>query len=166
LVEKAAARFAAPGIGMKLGATGEMNRLMLQGLYLSPLTVFEALKGAVFAAAFWQALGFEVSPGPFDDRTDIIQAVRLKDRDKMIAFCQGLHGATPVDAHVSPIPGEMPGYSDEIIMAGGTFIQGATSEFTADGPLRPPYDVFLQGGCSCQYLEDIHLRAALRIYGI
>jgi cystathionine beta-lyase family protein involved in aluminum resistance len=164
LVERAAARFAAPGIGMKLGATGDMVRLMLQGLYLSPLTVFEAVKGAVFAAGFWQTLGFEVSPEPYDARTDIIQAVRLNDPEKMIAFCQGLQLGSPIDAHVSPIPGEMPGISDEVIMAGGTFIQGATSEFTADGPLRAPYIVFLQGGCSCQYLEEIHVRAALHMH--
>ncbi|MCL1917235.1 MAG: methionine gamma-lyase family protein [Peptococcaceae bacterium] len=164
LVERAAARFAAPGIGLELGATGEMARLMVQGLYLSPLTVFEALKGAVFAAGFWQALGFDVSPEPYEPRTDIIQAIRLKDREKMIAFCQGLHAISPIDAHVHPVPGEMPGYTDEVIMAGGTFIQGATSEFSADGPLRPPYDVFLQGGCSYLYLEEIHVRAALRLW--
>ncbi|MDR2736876.1 MAG: methionine gamma-lyase family protein [Gracilibacteraceae bacterium] len=166
LVERAAARFAAPGIGMKLGATGDTVRLMLQGLYMSPLTVCEALKGAVFAAAFWQELGFDVNPGPEAARTDIIQAVRLKSPEGMVAFCQGLQAGSPVDAHVCPVPGEMPGYADEIIMAGGTFVQGATSEFSADGPLRPPYSVFLQGGCSCRYLEEIHVRAALFMEGL
>ncbi|MCL1790831.1 MAG: methionine gamma-lyase family protein [Peptococcaceae bacterium] len=164
LVERAAARFAAPGIGLKVGATGDTVRLMLQGLYMSPLTVFEALKGAVFAAAFWQELGFDVSPAPEAERTDIIQAVRLNNPEVMVAFCQGLQEGSPVDAFVCPVPGEMPGYEDEIIMAGGTFVQGATSEFSADGPLREPYIVYLQGGCSCRYLEDAHVRAALYLH--
>lgn len=163
LVEKAAARFTAPGISMEVGATLDHLRLMYQGLFLSPLTVFEALKAAVFAAAFWQKLGFDVHPGPEDNRTDIIQAIKLGSKEKMIAFCQGLQKGSPVDSHYLPLPSEMPGYEDEVIMAGGTFIQGATSEFSADGPLREPYAVYMQGAVSHFYIKQANLTAALEL---
>ena len=117
LVEKAANRFAAPGIGRGIGATLDNLRLLYQGLFFSPLTVSEALKGAVFSAAFWQKLGFEVHPQPEDHRTDIIQAIKLNSRDRMIAFCQGLQKGSPIDSHVLAVPSEMPGYEDEVIMA-------------------------------------------------
>jgi cystathionine beta-lyase family protein involved in aluminum resistance len=121
------------------------------------------LKGAVFSAAFWQKLGFEVHPEPQDQRTDIIQAVKLKSKEKMIAFCQGLQNGSPIDSHVLPLPSEMPGYIDEVIMAGGTFIQGATSEFSADGPLREPYAVYMQGAISHIYVKNANIYAALKL---
>ena len=161
LVEKAASRFTAPGINMEVGATLDHLRLLYQGLFMSPLTVSEALKAAIFAAAFWQKLGFEVHPEPGDERTDIIQAIKFKEKQKMVAFCQGLQMGSPVDSHVVPVPGEMPGYTDEVIMAGGTFIQGATSEFSADGPLREPYAAYLQGAVSHLYVKSAHVGAAL-----
>lgn len=164
LVQKAANRFSAPGISMEVGATLDNLRLMYQGLYFSPLTVSEALKGAVFSSAFWQKLGFEVHPNPDDHRTDIIQAVKLNSKEKMIAFCQGLQKGSPIDSHVLPIPSQMPGYTDEVIMAGGTFIQGATSEFSADGPLREPYAVYMQGAISHYYVKNANIQAALNLH--
>lgn len=164
LVKLAAQRLTAPGIGAEVGATFEWQRQFYQGLFFSPLTVVEALKGAIFSAAFWQSLGYEVHPQPNSLRTDLIQAVKLSSREKLIAFCQGLQKGTPIDANVLPIPGEMPGYMDEVIMAGGTFIQGATSEFSADGPLRDPYIVYQQGGISHTYVKIGNISAALNLW--
>lgn len=163
-VDLAAQRFTAPGIGGEVGATLEWQRLFFQGLFFSPLTVSEAVRGAVFSAAFWQALGFEVSPGVEEARTDLIQAVKLGSRDRMIAFCQGLQKGSPVDSFILPIPAGMPGYEDEVIMAGGTFIQGATSEFSADGPLRDPFIVYQQGGFSYHYVKFGNILAALSLF--
>lgn len=164
LVELAAQRLTAPGIGGEVGSTLEWQRLFYQGLFFSPLTVSESLKGAIFSAAFWRALGFEVHPEPEMPRTDLIQAVKLGSREKMIAFCQGLQKGSPIDSHVLPIPSGMPGYEDEVIMAGGTFIQGATSEFSADGPLRKPYIVYQQGGISHTYVKMGNILAALNLW--
>jgi len=163
LVKLTAQRLTAPGIGEYMGATLEWQRLFYQGLFFSPLTVSESIKGAVFSAAFWRALGFEVHPEPEAPRADLIQAVKLGSRAKMIAFCQGLQKGSPVDSHVLPIPSGMPGYEDEVIMAGGTFIQGATSEFSADGPLREPYIVYQQGGISSTYVQMGNILAALNL---
>jgi cystathionine beta-lyase family protein involved in aluminum resistance len=149
---------------MEVGATLNHLRLLYQGLFFSPMTVCEALKAAVFSSAFWQNLGFEVHPEPGDPRTDIIQAVKLETKDKMIAFCQGLHKGSPVDSHYLPLPSEMPGYTDEVIMAGGTFIQGATSEFSADGPIREPYAVYMQGAISHIYVKSANIFAALELF--
>lgn len=164
LVKLSAQRLTAPGIGEHVGATMELQRQFFQGLFFSPLTVTEAIKGAVFSAAFWRALGFEVHPQPEAPRTDLIQAVKLGSRDMMIAFCQGLQKGSPIDSHVLPIPSGMPGYEDEVIMAGGTFIQGATSEFSADGPLREPYVVYQQGGISLSYIQTGNILAALKLW--
>ena len=164
LVKLAAQRLTAPGIGEHMGATLEWQRLFYQGLFLSPLTVSESIKGAVFSAAFWRALGFEVHPEPEMPRTDLIQAVKLGTREKMLAFCQGIQKGSPLDSHVTPIPSGMPGYDDEIIMAGGTFILGSTSEFSADGPLREPYIVYQQGGISHNYVKIGNILAALNLW--
>ena len=164
LVTLTAQRLTAPGIGEHVGATLEWQRLFYQGLFFSPLTVSEAIKGAVFSAAFWRALGFKVHPEPEAPRTDLIQAIKLGSREKMIAFCQGFQKGSPVDSHVLPIPSGMPGYEDEIIMAGGTFIQGSTSEFSADGPLREPYIVYQQGGISHSYVQMGNILAALNLW--
>lgn len=145
-VDKAAARLTAPGIGGEIGATLGYTRLLFQGFYLAPHIVSEALKGAVFAAQLFQELGFEVSPKPGEKRTDIIQAVKMNEADKLIAFCQGLQHYSPIDSHVSPEPASQPGYRDKIIMAAGAFVEGASIELSADGPLRPPYIAYLQGG--------------------
>lgn len=163
LIQRAANRFTAPGISTEIGATLDNLRLLYQGLFFSPLTVSEALKAAIFSSAFWQKLGFEVHPEPSDHRTDIIQAIKLQTKDRMIAFCQGLQQGSPIDSHVLPIPSEMPGYTDEVLMAGGTFIQGATSEFSADGPIREPYAVYMQGAISHIYVKNANILAALKL---
>lgn len=164
LVKLAAQRLTAPGIGEHMGATLEWQRLFYQGLFLSPLTIAESIKGAVFSSAFWRALGFEVNPEPETPRTDLIQAVKLGSQEKMVAFCQGIQKGSPLDSHVTPIPFEMPGYEDEVIMAGGTFILGSTSEFSADGPLREPYIVYQQGGVSHTYVQMGNILAALALW--
>lgn len=151
LVELAACRLTAPGIGSELGASLADNRLLYQGLFLAPHTVAQALKGAVFAAALFAALGYNTLP-PFDaPRSDIIQAIELGSAEKMVAFCRGLQHWSPVDAHVQPEPSAMPGYSDAVVMAGGTFVQGSSIELSADGPIRPPFAVYLQGGLTFEH---------------
>jgi cystathionine beta-lyase family protein involved in aluminum resistance len=164
LVDKAAFRLTAPGIGGEVGATYAWQQHFFQGLFFSPLTVSESIRGAIFSAAFWQALGFEVNPLPETPRTDLIQAVKLGTKDRMIAFCQGLQKGSPIDSHILPIPSGMPGYEDEVIMAGGTFIQGATSEFSADGPLRDPFIAYQQGGISMTYVKFGNLLAAQKLW--
>jgi cystathionine beta-lyase family protein involved in aluminum resistance len=165
LVELAAYRLTAPGIGSEVGSSLAGNRLLFQGLFLAPHVVAQALKGAVFAAAFFAALGYNTSPSYDAPRSDIIQAIELKTPEKMVAFCRGLQHSSPVDAHVKPEPSGMPGYSDAVIMAGGTFIQGSSIELSADGPLREPYVVYLQGGLSLEHVILGVLGAAQNIAG-
>jgi cystathionine beta-lyase family protein involved in aluminum resistance len=145
-VEAAACRLTAPGIGTTGGATLEQNRLMFQGLFLAPQMVGEAMKGNHLAAVVFDKMGYQVNPLPFSPRRDVIQAIRLGSPEKLIQFCRTVQKCSPIDSYVDPVPGNMPGYESELVMAGGTFIDGSTSEFSADGPLRPPYIVFLQGG--------------------
>jgi cystathionine beta-lyase family protein involved in aluminum resistance len=146
LVEMAACRLTAPGIGSSGGATYDQNRLLFQGLFLAPQIVGEAMKGNHLTAYVFDQLGYPVNPLPFAPRRDVIQAIKLGSREKLIAFCRSIQLNSPVDSHVEPVPGEMHGYESELIMAGGTFIDGSTLEFSADGPLREPYTVFCQGG--------------------
>jgi cystathionine beta-lyase family protein involved in aluminum resistance len=146
LVEMAACRLTAPGIGSSGGATYDQNRLLFQGLFLAPQIVGEAMKGNHLTAYVFDQLGYPVNPLPFAPRRDVIQAIKLGSREKLIAFCRSIQRNSPVDSHVEPVPGEMHGYESELIMAGGTFIDGSTLEFSADGPLREPYTVFCQGG--------------------
>lgn len=167
LVDLASYRLTAPGIGSEVGASLVDNRLLYQGLFMAPHITAQALKGAIFTAAFFSLLGYTTLPAIEEKRSDIIQAIELKTPEKMIAFCQGLQKYSPVDAHVRPIPSHMPGYSDAVIMAAGTFVQGASIELSADGPLRSPYAVYLQGGLTfehsvigvmgaAQEIENIH----------
>jgi cystathionine beta-lyase family protein involved in aluminum resistance len=151
LVELAACRLTAPGIGSELGATLGDNRLLYQGLFLAPHTVAQALKGAVFAASLFAVMGYNTLPRFDAPRSDIIQAIELGSAEKMVAFCRGLQRWSPVDAHVKPEPSAMPGYSDAVVMAGGTFVQGSSIELSADGPLRPPFAVYLQGGLTFEH---------------
>lgn len=151
LVEQAACRLTAPGIGSELGASLAGNRLMYQGIFMAPHVTAQAVKGAIFASSFFSLLGFRTSPDLEDRRSDIIQAIELGTPEKMIAFCRGLQKYSPVDAHVRPEPSGMPGYSDAIIMAGGTFVQGSSIELSADGPIRAPYAVYLQGGLTFEH---------------
>jgi len=151
LVELAAYRLTAPGIGAELGASLANNRLILQGFFLAPHVVSQAIKGAVFASVFFSKLGYNTLPYPTDVRGDIIQAIELGSKEKLIAFCQGLQKYSPVDSYASPEPWDMPGYADQIIMAAGTFVQGASIELSADGPLRAPYTAYLQGGLTLEH---------------
>jgi cystathionine beta-lyase family protein involved in aluminum resistance len=146
LVEAAACRLTAPGIGSAGGATFDQNRLLFQGLFLAPQMVGEAMKGNHLTAYVFDKLGYEVNPLPFAPRRDVIQAIKFGSREKIIAFCRSIQQNSPIDAFVDPVPGTLHGYESELIMAGGTFIDGSTSEFSADGPLREPYVAFCQGG--------------------
>ncbi|WP_123931975.1 methionine gamma-lyase family protein [Thermodesulfitimonas autotrophica] len=152
LVELAASRLTAPGLGRSVGPTLDCQRLFLQGFFLAPHFVAEALKGAVFAAHFFARLGFEVLPRFDEPRSDIVQGIRLGSPEKLLAFCRAIQATSPVDAHVRPEGGPLPGYQDAVVMAAGTFIQGASLEFTADAPVREPYAVYLQGGLSKEHV--------------
>lgn len=151
-VELAAQRLTAPGIGREGGATFDLNRLLFQGLFLAPQMVGEAIKSSHLAAYVFDQLGYKVKPLPFAPRYDIIQAIQLGDRQKLIEFCRNLQRFSPIDSYVDPVPGEMPGYASQLVMAGGTFIDGSTLELSADGPLREPYNLFLQGGTHWTHL--------------
>lgn len=146
LVEDTAYQLTAPGLGDHMGSYAGGYRLFFQGLFLAPHVVLQALKGAVYTAAVAQLLGYESMPAVDADRYDLIQAINLDNADEMEYFCTGMQAYSPVDAHVHPVPGDMPGYEDQIIMAGGTFVQGSSIELSADGPVRPPYTIFMQGG--------------------
>jgi len=145
-VERCAYRLSAPGLGQEVGANLGLMPALFQGLFLSPTVVSGALKGAVFAANLYETLGFPVVPGGGEDRHDIIQAVQLGSKEAMLAFCLGIQAAAPVDSYVTPVPWAMPGYDDEVVMAAGAFVQGSSIELSADGPIRPPYAVYFQGG--------------------
>ena len=160
LVEAAACRLTAPGIGSSGGATLDQNRLLFQGLFLSPQMVGEAVKGSHLIAYVFDKLGYPVNPLPLVPRQDIIQGIKLGSADKLIAFCQAIQKHSPVDSYLEPVPAEMPGYESKLVMAGGTFVDGSTSEFSADGPLREPYIVFCQGGTHWTHIA-IALEAAI-----
>jgi cystathionine beta-lyase family protein involved in aluminum resistance len=160
LVDKAAIRLTAPGIGLDVGSSLNFSRHAYQGLFMAPLIVGEAIKGAVLAAKYFQTLNYPVFPEYNAKRTDIIQAIKVGSREMMIAFCLGIQQACPLDAHVRPEPALLPGYTDEVIMAGGTFIQGSSIELSADGPIRPPYIIYLQGGLSFAHIKTGLILAA------
>ena len=145
-VEQAAYRLSSPGLGKEVGATLGVNQSFYQGLFLSPVVVAGALKGAIFAANVYEKAGFVVRPDGSEPRYDIIQAVELGSADGLLAFCKGIQAAAPVDSFVIPEPWPMPGYDSDVIMAAGAFVQGSSIELSADGPLKEPYSVFFQGG--------------------
>jgi len=145
-VSRCAFRLSAPGLGQEVGANLGLMPAFYQGLFLAPTVVASAVKGAVFAAACYEKLGFRVVPGSAETRHDIIQAVELGSREAMVAFCKGIQAAAPVDSYVTPEPWAMPGYDAEVIMAAGAFVQGSSIELSADGPIREPYAVYFQGG--------------------
>ena len=145
-IERCAYRLSAPGLGREVGANLGLLTSFYQGLFLAPTVVSSAVRGAVFAAGCYEKLGFRVVPGSGESRRDIIQAVELGSREAMVAFCKGIQSAAPVDSYVTPEPWAMPGYESEVIMAAGAFVQGASIELSADGPIRPPYAVYFQGG--------------------
>ena len=146
LVEGAAMRLTAPGIGGECGCTLGQNRLLYQGLFLAPHTVAQAVKTAVFAAGIMEQLGYETQPRSTDTRHDIIQMIHMKQPEALKKFCKGIQFGAPVDSYVTPEPWDMPGYDSQVIMAAGAFVQGASIELSADAPMREPYTVYLQGG--------------------
>ncbi|MCR4805202.1 MAG: methionine gamma-lyase family protein [Clostridia bacterium] len=146
LVDKVATRVTSPGIGGECGLTFGQTRSMFQGLFIAPRVTMDAVKGAALCAQVFADLGYEVCPGPADPRNDIVEAVRLGSPEAVCAFCEGVQAAAPIDSYVTPVPWDMPGYTDQIIMAAGAFVGGSSIELSADAPMREPHDVFFQGG--------------------
>lgn len=163
LVEACAYRLTSPGIGAEAGASLYSLQEMYQGFFLAPHVVGQALKGAIFTAAFLENIGMNTSPRWDTVRTDLIQSVQFDDRDKMVAFCQAIQFASPINSHVTPYPAYMPGYEDDVIMAAGTFIQGASIELTADGPTRAPFVAYVQGGLTYAHVKMAVLTAVDRL---
>jgi cystathionine beta-lyase family protein involved in aluminum resistance len=153
LVQAALERLTAPGIGGKQGVTYNQGRLLLQGLFMAPSVVAGAVKGALLIARVFEELELNVKPSSAETRFDIIQAVELKTKERLINFCRSVQMASPINAHVIPEPALLPGYVDEVVMAGGTFVQGSTMELSADGPLRPPYVAYVQGGLTYLHVK-------------
>jgi len=145
-IDRCAYRLSAPGLGQEVGANLGLMPQLYQGFFLAPTVTAAATKGAIFAAAMYEQLGFRVVPASSEDRHDIIQAIELGSEEAMVAFCSGIQAAAPVDSYVTPIPWDMPGYDSKVIMAAGAFVQGSSIELSADGPIRPPYAVYFQGG--------------------
>ncbi len=164
LVEMATCRLTAPGIGSSGGATFDQNRLLFQGLFLAPQMVGEAMKGNHLVASVFEQLGYPVKPLPLEPRRDVIQAVQLGSPEKLVAFCRAIQQHSPIGSYLDPVPAPMPGYESDLVMAGGTFIDGSTSEFSADGPLREPYIAFCQGGTHWTHVA-IALEAAIAAVG-
>jgi cystathionine beta-lyase family protein involved in aluminum resistance len=152
-VDRCAYRLSAPGLGQEVGANLGILPAFYQGFFLSPTVVAGALKGAIFAANLYEGLGFRCIPGAAAPRSDIIQAVELGSEAAMCAFCEGIQAAAPVDSFATPVPGDMPGYDSQVIMAAGAFVQGSSIELSADGPIRPPYAVYFQGGLTWHHAK-------------
>ena len=152
-IDRCAYRLSAPGLGQEVGANFGLMTQMYQGFFLSPSVTASAEKGAIFAANLYEPLGFRCVPNATESRHDIIQAVELGSEEGMIAFCKGIQAAAPVDSFATPIPGDMPGYENQVIMAAGAFVQGSTMELSADGPIREPYAVYFQGGLTWHHAK-------------
>lgn len=165
LVDRCANRLTAPGIAQDVTSALDFNRPAFQGLFMAPLIVAQALKGAIFASWVLAAKGYAVSPTYDEDRTDIIQAITFADPDKLRTFGAGIQGASPLEAYVTPVDSEVPGYTDPILMAGGTFIQGSSIELSLDGPIRPPYIGYMQGGLSLAHVMVAVLKACEKLEG-
>jgi cystathionine beta-lyase family protein involved in aluminum resistance len=162
-IDRASYRLSAPGLGKEVGASLGMNTSFLQGFFLAPTVVAGALKGAIFAANVYEKLGFEVVPNGTESRHDIIQAVSFGNPDAMIAFCEGIQAAAPVDSFVKPEPWDMPGYDAPVIMAAGAFVQGSSIELSADGPIKPPYAVYFQGGLTWYHAKTGILKSLQKL---
>ncbi|MBQ3641174.1 methionine gamma-lyase family protein [bacterium] len=156
-VNQAAYRLTAPGIGSEGGAMLNQSRLIYQGLFMAPSVVSEAIKGAVLASQVFEDIGFESTPKPNEIRTDLIQTIKFGKPEPLLEFCKTLQMFSPVESYLTPVPDEVPGYDDKLIMAGGSFIEGSTMELSADGPVRPPYAAYMQGG-----LNYAHVKIALK----
>ena len=151
LIDKIQYRMTCPGIGGECGLTFGQTRAMFQGMFLAPKVVNGAVKGSVLCGRAYEKLGYEICPKPEDTRSDIIQAIRLGSPEAVVTFCEGIQAAAPIDAHVSPIPWDMPGYESQVVMAAGAFVQGSSIELSADAPIRPPYNVYFQGGLTYEH---------------
>lgn len=163
IVELAAERLTAPGLGKEVGPSLGINKQILQGLFFAPQVVASSLKTAIFASRMLEELGYNVEPKFNDKRADIVQTIEFNDREKLIKFCQGIQAASPVDSNSVPMPWDMPGYTDQVIMAAGAFTQGSSIELSCDGPIRPPYTAFLQGGLTYGYGKLGILKAISRL---
>lgn len=163
-VDACARRLTAPGLGREVGANLGQLPTMYQGLFLSPTVTAGALKGAIFAANIYQRLGFSCVPNAFEPRSDIIQCIILGSEERMEAFCRGIQAAAPVDSYVTPVSALMPGYDSKVIMASGSFIQGSSIELSADGPIRPPYAVYFQGGLTWCHAKIGILMSLQKLY--
>ena len=151
LVKFCAERLTAPGLGKEVGASLGINKQFLQGLFFAPQVVSSSIKTAIFASKILEDLGYKVSPKYNEVRSDIVQIIEFGDKDKLIKFCQGIQAASPIDSSSVPMPWNMPGYTDQVIMAAGAFTQGSSIELSCDGPIRPPYIAFMQGGLTYEY---------------
>ncbi len=156
-VDQAAYRLTAPGIGSEGGAMLNQSRLIFQGVFMAPSIVSEAVKGAILASQVFEDIGFISTPKPHEVRTDLIQTIKFGAPEPLIEFCKTLQSYSPIESYLTPVPDEVPGYDDKLIMAGGSFIEGSTLELSADGPVRPPYAVYMQGG-----LNYAHVKIALK----
>lgn len=163
LVEMCAYRMTSPGIGAEAGATLNTLADFYQGFFLAPHVVSQALKGAIFTSAMLEEVGMITSPHYSDARTDLIQSVSFQTAEQMIAFCREVQAASPINAHFAPEPAYMPGYEDDVIMAAGTFVQGSSIELTADGPIRPPFTAFIQGGLTYEHVKYAICSAVQRL---
>ena len=164
LVERISYRMTCPGIGGECGLTFGQTRTMLQGLFLAPRTVNGAVKGAILCGKVFEKLGYDVCPKPEDERSDIIEAIRLGSPEAVVAFCKGIQAAAPIDSYVSPEPWDMPGYEDPVVMAAGAFVQGSSIELSADAPIREPYNVYFQGGITYEHSKFGVIKALQKLY--
>ena len=164
IVELAAERLTAPGLGKEVGPSLGINKQILQGLFFAPQVVASSLKTAIFASKMLEELGYNVEPKFNDKRADIVQTIEFNDREKLIRFCQGIQAASPVDSNSVPMPWDMPGYTDQVIMAAGAFTQGSSIELSCDAPIRPPYIAFMQGGLTYEYGKIGVMRAVSNLF--
>ncbi|MGC2872969.1 aminotransferase class I/II-fold pyridoxal phosphate-dependent enzyme [Ihubacter sp. mB4P-1] len=164
LIDKISYRMTCPGIGAECGLTFGQTRSVLQGLFTAPKVVNGAVKGAVLCAKVYEMLGFDIRPGVKDARSDIIQSVKLGSPEAVIAFCEGIQAAAPIDAHVTPVPWAMPGYESDVIMAAGAFVQGSSIELSADAPIREPYIVYFQGGLTYEHSKFGVLKSVNQLF--
>ncbi len=163
-VDNAAYRLTTPSLGKEVGASLNINSTLYQGIFMAPSVTANALKGAIFAAAVYEKLGFECVPASSEERYDIIQSVVLGSKDAVVAFCEGIQAAAPVDSHVVPVPYPMPGYNCDVIMAAGAFVSGASIELSADAPIKPPYAVYFQGGLTWQHVKYGIMMSVQKLY--
>lgn len=164
LIDMVAYRLTCPGIGGECGLTFGQSRNMLQGIFMAPKTVNGAIKGAMLCGRVYEKLGYDICPRPGEKRSDIIQSIKLGSKEAVIAFCQGIQAAAPIDSHVKPEPWDMPGYEDEVIMAAGAFIQGSSIELSADAPIREPYIVYFQGGLTYEHSKFGVIKSLHELY--